>query len=50
MSGERVDYNKVFKTISSKVLVKKLVKFSVDGEAGSWIENWLNALAQRVVC
>lgn len=48
-SEERVDFNKIFKTFFSKMLPKKLMKFSLDGQTVSWIENWLNSQAQRVV-
>lgn len=46
---ERVDFSKIFKTVSSKILVKKLMKFSLDGETVSWLKNWLNGQTQRVV-
>lgn len=28
--------------------MKKLMKFSLDGQTASWIENWLNGQAQSV--
>lgn len=49
VSEERVDFNKILKTVSSKILMKELMVFSLDGQTASWIENWLNGQAQRVV-
>lgn len=44
-----LDFSKAFSTVSHEILKKKLVKYGLGEQVVSWIENWLNGQAQRVV-
>ncbi|GAB0207843.1 mitochondrial enolase superfamily member 1 [Grus japonensis] len=44
-----LDFSKAFDTISHNILVSKLRKCGLDEWTVSWVENWLNGRAQRVV-
>ena len=37
-----LDFSKAFDTVSHKILIEKLMKYGLDEQTGSWIENWLN--------
>ena len=44
-----LDFSKPFDTVSHNILIGKLRKCGLDEWTVSWIENWLNGRAQRVV-
>jgi len=43
-----LDFSKVFDTVSSKILINKLLR-GLDEQTVRWIENWLNVWAWRVM-
>jgi len=44
-----LDFSKTFDTVSHNILLGKLRKYGLDEWSVSWIENWLNGRAQRVI-
>jgi len=44
-----LDFSKAFDTVSHNVLLGKLRNCGLDEWTVTWIENWLNGRAQRVV-
>ncbi|GAB0208304.1 mitochondrial enolase superfamily member 1 [Grus japonensis] len=44
-----LDFSKAFDTISHNILISKLRKCGLDEGSVRWVENWMNARAQRVV-
>ncbi|KAK4815432.1 LOW QUALITY PROTEIN: hypothetical protein QYF61_002647 [Mycteria americana] len=44
-----LDYSKAFDTVSHSILLEKLAAQGLDGCTLSWVKNWLDGRAQRVV-
>lgn len=43
-----LDFSKTFNSVSLKILLEKLMKYSLDEQTVRWVESWLNGWAQRV--
>ena len=44
-----LDFSKAFDTVSHSILLEKLAAHGLDRYAFSWVKNWLEGWAQRVV-
>ncbi|NXV75234.1 RTJK polymerase, partial [Atlantisia rogersi] len=44
-----LDFSKAFDTVSHSILIEKLAATGLDRRTLSWVTNWLDGRAQRVV-